>query len=328
MELRCAILDDYQNVALAMADWSALRNKVMLEPVERHIEPERLAERLAGFDIIVAMRERTVFDAALLSRLPKLKLLITTGLANASIDTEAAGKLGILVCGTRGVVGPAAELAWGLLLALVRKIPAEVANLRAGGDRWQLSVGGGLQGKTLGVVGIGKLGRLTCAYGRAFGMDVIGWSRSLTPAKSRELGIGHAETLDDLLGRSDVVCLQLRLTKETQGIIGRREIGLMRQGAILVNTARGPLVDEAALVEALGNGKLAGAALDVFEQEPLPPDHPFRTLPNVVATPHLGYVTEETYRIFFADATEDIAAWLAGKPERTLNAPAAGKNAS
>jgi phosphoglycerate dehydrogenase-like enzyme len=327
MELRCAILDDYQNVALKMADWSALAGKVRLEVLTDHIEPAALAERLADFDIIVAMRERTVFDAALLSHLPKLKLLITTGMANASIDTEAAERLGILVCGTRGVVGPAAELAWGLLLALVRKIPTEVANLRAGGDRWQLEVGGGLQGKTLGVVGIGKLGRLTCGYGRAFGMDVIGWSRSLTPEKSRELGIAYAATLDDLLGRSDVVCLQLRLTAETQGIIGRREIALMRQGAILVNTARGPLVDEAALVAALRNGRLAGAALDVFEQEPLPPEHPFRTLPNVVATPHLGYVTEETYRIFFADAAEDIATWLSGKPERTLNAPAAGKNA-
>jgi phosphoglycerate dehydrogenase-like enzyme len=328
MEFRCAILDDYQDVALAMADWSVLAGKVRLEAFADHIEPAALAERLSGFDIIVAMRERTVFDAALLSRLPKLKLLITTGMANASIDTEAAERLGILVCGTRGIVGPAAELAWGLLLALVRKIPTEVANLRAGGDRWQLSVGSELQGRTLGVVGIGRLGKLTCGYGRAFGMDVIGWSRSLTPEKSRELGIKHAATLDDLLGRSDVVCLQLKLTAGTHGIIGRREIGLMRQGAILVNTARGPLVDEAALIEALGNGKLAGAALDVFDNEPLPPEHPFRTLPNVVATPHLGYVTEETYRIFFADAAEDIATWLAGKPERTLNAPAAGKNAS
>jgi phosphoglycerate dehydrogenase-like enzyme len=328
MALSCAILDDYQNVALAMADWSTLSGKVRVEAFADHIEPEALAERLVDFDIVVAMRERTVFDAALLSRLPKLKLLITTGMGNASIDMAAAERLGILVCGTRGVVGPAAELAWGLLLALVRKIPAEVANLRAGGDRWQLAVGGGLQGKTLGVVGIGKLGKLTCGYGRAFGMDVIGWSRSLTPEKSRELGIGYAATLDDLLGRSDVVCLQLRLTAETQGIIGRREIGLMRQGAILVNTARGPLVDEAALVDALRNGKLAGAALDVFDNEPLPPDHPFRTLPNVVATPHLGYVTEETYRVFFADAAQDIAAWGAGKPQRTLKAPAAGANAS
>ncbi|MDN5928027.1 MAG: D-2-hydroxyacid dehydrogenase family protein [Hyphomicrobiales bacterium] len=328
MELRCAILDDYQEVALAMADWSALEGKVGLETFADHIQPGALPDRLAGFDIIVAMRERTVFDAALLSRLPKLKLLITTGMANAAIDTEAAERLGILVCGTGGTVGPAAELAWGLLLALVRKIPTEVANLRAGSDRWQMAVGGGLQGKTLGVVGIGRLGRLTCGYGRAFGMDVIGWSRSLTPEKSGELGIAYAAALNDLLERSDVVCLQLKLTEETHGIIGRREIGLMRQGAILVNTARGPLVDEAALIEALGNGRLAGAALDVFEQEPLPPGHPFRTLRNVVATPHLGYVTEETYRIFFADAAEDVAAWLAGKPERALNAPAAGKNAS
>lgn len=328
MELRCAILDDYQNVALGMADWSALAGRARLEVFAEHIEPQDLAERLAGFDIVVAMRERTVFDAELLSRLPKLKLLVTTGMNNASIDMKAAERLGILVCGTRGVVGPAAELAWGLLLSLTRNIPGEAANLRAGGERWQLSVGTGLQGKTLGVAGVGKLGRLVCGYGKAFGMEVIGWSRSLTEEKSREIGIGYAPSLDDLLRRSDVVSLQLTLTKETRGIIGRREIGLMRPGAILVNTARGPLVDEAALVEALQAGRLSGAALDVFDREPLPSDHPFRTLPNVVATPHIGYVTEETYRIFFGDAAADIAAWLAGKPERALNVPGAGRRAS
>jgi phosphoglycerate dehydrogenase-like enzyme len=328
MELRCAILDDYQNVALGMAGWSALAGKVSLEPFTGHIEPEDLAESLAGFDIVVAMRERTVFDREALSRLPRLKLLVTTGMNNASIDMKAAERLGILVCGTRGVVGPAAELAWGLLLSLVRKIPAEAANLRAGKEPWQLSVGTGLQGKTLGVAGIGKLGRLVCGYGKAFGMEVIGWSRSLTEEKSREIGIGHAPTLDDLLARSDVVGLQLTLTSETRGIIGRREIGLMRPGAILVNTARGPLVDERALVEALREGRLGGAALDVFDREPLPADHPFRTLPNVVATPHTGYVTEETYRVFFGDAARDIETWLAGRPERALNTPAAGRQAS
>jgi phosphoglycerate dehydrogenase-like enzyme len=311
-----------------MADWSALAGKVSLEPFTGHIEPEDLAESLAGFDIVVAMRERTVFDREALSRLPRLKLLVTTGMNNASIDMKAAERLGILVCGTRGVVGPAAELAWGLLLSLVRKIPAEAANLRAGKEPWQLSVGTGLQGKTLGVAGIGKLGRLVCGYGKAFGMEVIGWSRSLTEEKSREIGIGHAPTLDDLLERSHVVSLQLALTSETRGIIGRREIGLMRPGAILVNTARGPLVDERALIEALREGRLSGAALDVFDQEPLPADHPFRTLPNVVATPHTGYVTEETYRVFFGDAAHDIEAWLAGRPERALNAPVVGRQAS
>jgi len=328
MALRCAILDDYQNAALGMADWNALDGKVGLEVFAEHIEPHDLAKKLGGFEIIVAMRERTVFDEDLLSRLPKLKLLVTTGMNNASIDMKAAERLGILVCGTRGVVGPAAELAWGLLLALVRNIPSETANLRAGGEPWQLSIGNGLQSKTLGVAGIGKLGRLTCGYGKAFGMDVLGWSRSLTEEKSRELGIGHVASLDTLLGASDIVCLQMTLTKETRGIIGRRELGLMRPGALLVNTARGPLVDEAALVEALREGRLGGAAVDVFDREPLPPGHPFRTLPNVVATPHLGYVTEETYRVFFGDAAEDIAAWLAGKPQRALNAPAAGRHAS
>lgn len=318
--LRCAILDDYQDAALAAADWESLAPRIALDRFAAPLAGEdALAAALEPYSVIVAMRERTPFTASLLSRLPRLRLLVTTGMVNAAIDMEAARRRGVTVCGTRGSVGPAAELAWGLLLALMREIPAEVANLRAGGSRWQVSVGRDLKGKTLGVVGLGKLGQRVAGYGRAFGMDVLGWSRNNSPGRCAALGIGHAATLDDLLARSDVVSLHLTLAPETRGILGAREIGLMKPGAVLVNTARGPLVDEAALVRALESGRLGGAALDVFEREPLPAGHPFRTLPNVVATPHLGYVTRETYAIYFSDAVEAISAWLEAKPVRVLN---------
>ena len=316
----CAILDDYQSAALSMTDWSALNGKLVIERFGEHLGSGKdVAEKLRRYDVIVAMRERTVFDAALLESLPQLKLLVTTGMANASIDTAAAARLGVTVAGTRGVVGPAAELTFGLLLSVARHIPTEAANLRAGGKQWQLSTGYDLKGKALGVAGLGKLGRLVAGYGRAFGMTVLGWSRSNTPERSAELGVGYAASLDELLMAADVVSLHLPLTRETAGVIGSREIGLMKQNAILINTSRGALVDEAALIEALRSGRLYGAGLDVFAREPLPADHPFRTLTNVVATPHLGYVTDETYRIFFADAVEDIASWLDGKPLRVIN---------
>ena len=324
MSLRCAILDDYQQVALSMADWSGLKGRIQIDSFADHAG-DAVSERLKDYDIVVAMRERTVFDAALLSRLPKLKLLITTGMVNASIDMQAAAGLGITVAGTRGSVGPAAEITWALLMALVRHIPAEVANFRAAGSQWQMTVGGDLKGKTLGVAGIGKLGSMVAGYGKAFGMNVLGWSRSNTPEKSAELGIGFAASLDELLQAADVVTLHLPLNGATKGLIGRREIGLMKPGAILLNTSRGPLIDEAALIEALQSGRLGGAGLDVFDHEPLPIDHAFRTLPNVVATPHLGYVTEETYRIYFRDAVEDIAGWLEGRPLRVINDPPADK---
>lgn len=319
-KLVCAVLDDYQGVAAGYADWSRLGDAVDIDFRREPIAVDRLATELAGYEIIVAMRERTPFDAALLAKLPRLKLLVTTGMANASIDLDAARGAGIVVCGTRGVVGPAAELAWTLLLALTRRIPEEVANFRAGGRQWQLGVGAGLQGKTLGVVGLGKLGERMVRYGTAFGMDVLGWTRTDTAGCCAKLGIAPAASLDDLLSRADVLALQVTLNAGTHGMIGARELGLMKPGAILVNTSRGPIVDEAALIAALESGRLGGAALDVYDQEPLSGDHPFRRLPNVVATPHLGYVTDETYRIFFADAVDDIASWLAGSPLRVLNA--------
>ncbi len=315
---RIAVLDDYQHAALKAADWSPLDGKAVVESFSDHLEGEVLVDRLRNYEIIVAMRERTRFDEALLRQLPNLRLLVTTAMVNAAIDVAAADRLGIVVSGTRGVVGPAAEHTWALLLALARKIPEEVTNFRAGGGTWQLTVGSGLAGKTLGVAGIGKLGTLDAGYGRAFGMNVLGWSKNNTPERSRGIGVGFAPSLDELLTQSDVVSLHLMLTPETKGIIGRRELSLMKPGAVLVNTARGPLVDEGALIRALREGSIGGAALDVFDTEPLPADHPFRTLPNVVATPHLGYVTEETYRIYYGDAVESISAWLAGSPIRVL----------
>jgi phosphoglycerate dehydrogenase-like enzyme len=322
MPLRCAILDDYQQIALSMADWSALDGKVEPESFPHHIEgTEELAARLGDYDIILAMRERTVFTADLLKRLPKLKLLVTTGMHNASIDMTAAAGLGITVAGTEGSAGAAGELTWGLLLSIMRHIPLEVANLRTGGERWQLSVGGSLRGRTLGVAGLGKLGQLVAGYGRAFGMNVLGWSRSNTPERSAALGISYAGSLDELLSASDIVTLHLTLNAETKGIIGKREIGLMKPGAVILNTSRGPLIDEEALIAGLQDGRIGAAGLDVFDREPLPLDHPFRHLENVVATPHLGYVTEESYRIFFEQAAEDMSSWLSGNPQRVLNQP-------
>ncbi|NEI74572.1 D-2-hydroxyacid dehydrogenase family protein [Rhizobium lusitanum] len=322
MPLRCAILDDYQKVAFSMADWSELDGKIEIDRFHDHIgDADELAAKLADYDMVLAMRERTPFPAAFLGRLPKLKLLLTTGMVNASIDMEAAARLGITVAGTRGSAGAAAELTWGLLLALVRHIPAENANFHQGGSQWQLTVGRDLKGRTLGVAGIGRLGQLVAGYGRAFGMNVLGWSRSNTPERSAELGIGFAASLDALLEASDIVSLHLPLNAETRAIIGKRELDLMKPGAILLNTSRGPLVDENAMVAALESGGLGGAGLDVFDTEPLPLDHALRRFGNVIATPHLGYVTEESYRIYFSEAVEDISAWLAGNPVRVLNQP-------
>lgn len=317
---RCAVLDDYQNVAADMADWSSLLPEVAVDFIDRPLTAGERAEALAPYSIVVAMRERTPFDAELLSRLPNLKLLVTTGMGNAAIDMDAARRHGIVVSGTRGSVGPAAELAWGLLLAVMRHIPDEQANFSAGGDRWQLTLGRDLKGKTLGVVGLGKLGSLVAGYGRAFNMRVLGWSRSNTPERSAELGVEYRATLADMLPDCDVVSLHLTLTPETRGIIGAQELSAMKRDAVIINTSRGPLIEEAALIAALKDGRIGGAGLDVFDAEPLPADHPFRTLPTVVCTPHLGYVTCETYAIYYRDAVDDISAFLAGSPKRILNA--------
>lgn len=321
--LRCAILDDYQDHALSAADWGSLKDRVGITRFDRHLgDEDAVAAALADFDIVVAMRERTPFPASLLERLPKLRLLITTGMANAAIDMKAARARGIDVAGTGSSVGPAAELAWGLLLALMREIPREVENFRSGGDQWQLSVGRDLKEKTLGVVGLGKLGNRVARYGKAFDMEVLGFTRTDAKARCDELGIGHAETLDHLLARCDVISLHLTLTPQTRHIIGARELALMKRDAVLINTSRGPLIDEAALIAALVEGRIGGAGLDVFDTEPLPVEHPFRTLPNVLATPHLGYVTQGNFAIQFPEIVEDISTWLAGNPARVLNAEA------
>ena len=317
--LKCACRDDYQNVALQFADWSKLSGSLELTVFDRWIEPERLSETLRPFEVVVAMRERTVFDADLLSRLPDLQLLVTTGMVNASIDMAAAAANGVTVAGTRGRVGPAAELAWGLLMALMRNIPAEARAFRDGSEQWQHTVGSDLQGRTLGVVGLGKLGSRVAAYGKAFDMKVLGWSKNNTPERSAEIGVEYCPNLDALLGQSDVISLHLTLNEETRGIIGTDAFEKMKPGAVLINTSRGPLIDEAALVSALREGRIAGAGLDVFDSEPLSSDHPLRKLDNVVATPHLGYVTRETYETYFGDAVESISAWLDGNPVRVLN---------
>ncbi len=313
---RVAILDDYQDVALRMADWSSLPSGVEVVVFRDHAAAEdQVAARLADFDVVVAMRERTPFPKSLLDRLPRLRLLVTTGMRNASIDVRAAVDRGVLVCGTAGLPYPTAELAWALILSLVRHVPHEDRATRAG--RWQETLGTGLNGKTLGVLGLGTLGSRVARVGRAFEMEVIAWSQNLTAERAAAVGASLV-TRDELLARADVVTIHLVLSERTRGLIGARELGLMRRGAFLVNTSRGPIVDEAALIAALRAGTLAGAGLDVYDEEPLPSDHPLRRLPNTVITPHLGYVTEETYRIFYGQALEDVRAFLAGTPVRAL----------
>jgi len=314
--VRCAILDDYQGVALSLADWASL------EGVEAHSFPDpipfpAIADTLAGFEIVVAMRERTRFDAALLVRLPALKLLVTTGMRNAAIDLDAAAAQSVLVCGTPILGTPTPELAWGLILSLARHIPADVAGMRAG-ERWQKRIGVGLSGKTLGVIGLGKIGARMARIAAAFGMDVVAWSPNLTDARAAAAGVSRASTLPALMAAADVVTIHMVLASATRGLVDADALAAMKPDAYLVNTSRGPLVNEAALVAALSEGRIAGAALDVFDIEPLPLDHPFRTLPNVIATPHVGYVTQENYRGCYEGAVEDIAAWRAGTAVRVL----------
>ena len=328
--MRVAILDDYQQVALASADWSAVRQLAEIDVFAQHIaRTEALVSALVPYDVIVAMRERTAFDADRLARLPRLRLLVTTGMANASIDVAAAAARGITVCGTGGLGSPTAELTWGLILGLLRHIPEEDQRLkmagRAGGAAlgagggWQQTVGTGLEGKRLGVVGLGNLGRRVAEIGRAFGMDVVAWSQNLDPDRAQEVQVKPVGK-EDLFASSDVVTVHYKLSPRSAGLVGAAELALMKPSGYLVNTSRGPLVDTAALLAALRSGGIAGAALDVFDEEPLPLSSPLRTAPNVLLTPHLGYVTEETYRVFYGEAAEDIVAFAAGAPVRVLAA--------
>ncbi len=327
--MRVAILDDYQQVSLASTDWSAVRSLAEIDVFAKHIaSTEALVSALEPYDVIVAMRERTFFDASRLSQLPRLRLLVTTGMANTSIDLAAASAQGITVCGTGGSAYSTAELTWGLILALVRHIPEEDRRMktvgRAGGAAlgvsggWQQTVGTDLHGKKLGLVGLGHQGQTVAKIGRAFGMKLAAWSQNLDPDIAKK---AHAEAVskEELFSSCDVVTVHYKLGPRSVGLVGAAELALMKPSAYLVNTSRGPIVDSAALLSALRSGSIAGAALDVFDVEPLPLSDPLRSAPNVVLTPHLGYVTEDAYQVFYGDAAEDIVAFASGSPVRVLS---------
>ncbi|MGH7911914.1 MAG: D-2-hydroxyacid dehydrogenase family protein [Candidatus Dormibacteraceae bacterium] len=319
MTTRVAVLDDYQAAAEAAPDWAALPETVEVTFFRDHLaQEEQVRERLQPFGVVVAMRERTPFPATLLRSLPNLRLLVTTGMRNRSIDLAAARELGITVSGTGGAMSRGtAELAWGLILALARRIPAEDIAVRGGA--WQTTVGTELYGKRLGLLGLGRIGGQMASIGRAFGMDVVAWSEHLTGEAAERAGARRLEKLE-LLETSDVVSIHLVLSERTRGLLGGPELGRMRRTAYLVNTSRGPIVDEDALLAALRDGTLAGAGLDVYDQEPLPADHPLRKLDNVVLTPHLGYVLEENYRLLYPQMVEAIRAFMASKPvPRAIN---------
>jgi phosphoglycerate dehydrogenase-like enzyme len=315
--VRAAILDDYQNVAMSYADWSAVQKDVALTVFNKPFASQDEAiKALQGFAIVVGMRERTPFPRKTIEALPDLKLLITTGAKNNSFDIAAANERGVTVCGTGSVGNPTAGITFGLMLELTRRIGFESARLKAGAP-WQVTIGKDLEGLTLGIVGLGKLGQRVAGVARAFGMKVIAWSQNLTPDKAKEAGVDYASK-EDLFRNADFVSIHYQLSDRSRGLIGAEDIGRMKTGAYLINTARAPIVDQAALIKALQDKKIAGAGLDVFEVEPLPLDHPYRKLDNVVLTPHLGYVSEQNYRKYFPDIVEDIRAWLDGKPIRVI----------
>jgi phosphoglycerate dehydrogenase-like enzyme len=312
---RLALLDDYQGIASTIVPWAELDGVEVTAFRDHLYDDDEVVARLQTFDAVMAMRERTAFPRRLLERLPKLRLLVTTGPFNAAIDIQAAVDNDIVVCGTGGTAAPTAELTWGLVIALARQIPTEDASIRSGS--WQRSVGVELDGKTLGVVGLGNLGRRVAKVGLAFGMDVLAWSHNLT-AESAEAAGARLVTFDELLERATFVTIHLRLSDRTRGLIGERELRLLGPDGYLVNTSRGPIVDEDALVKALQEGWIAGAGLDVFDEEPLRADHPLRRSPRTVLTPHLGYVTDAGYGVFYGHAFEDVKAFLEGTPIRVI----------
>jgi phosphoglycerate dehydrogenase-like enzyme len=312
--LRCAVLDDYQDAALGLADWSRVDVTVFRE----HMSSEDdVAAALADFDAVVIMRERTPFTASLFARLPRLKLLITSGMRNASIDLAAASAHGVTVCGTASRSEPPVELTWALILGLCRHLVPENVAFRAGGP-WQSTIGTDLAGATLGLIGLGKIGTRVAAIARAFGMEVLAWSQNLTADRCEAVGARLAPSLPDLLAGSDIVSIHVALSDRTRGLVDAAALAAMKPSALLVNTSRAAIVDTDALTAALTSGRLAGAGLDVFDLEPLPVDHPLRTLPTVLATPHLGYVTYGNYARYFTEAVEDIDAYVAGAPLRVL----------
>ncbi len=313
--MRVAVLDDYQRAARATADWDRLDDTDVVCFADHVDDPDDLVARLAGFDVVVAMRERTPFPRSTLERLRDLRLLVTTGPFNAVIDMDAARELGVTVCGTGGAFFNTVELTWALILATARAVPAEDALVRAGG--WQRHVGRTLHGATLAVLGLGNLGSAVARLGVGFGMDVVAWSANLTDERCEQVGVTRVSR-DDLFRRADVLTIHLKLSERTERLVGPAELARMKPDAVLINTSRGPIVDEAALADALSRHALGGAGLDVFSVEPLPLDHPLRSAPNTVLTPHVGYVTEDCYRIFYGDAVDDIAAWQAGNPVRVI----------
>jgi phosphoglycerate dehydrogenase-like enzyme len=315
---RIAILDDYQHVAMTMADWSALLPDCELVVFDRNLATEDEAARaLADFDVLCLLRERMPMPRTLIERRPTLKLIVVTGAHNRTLDLAAAKERGITVSHTRGGDSQYAtpELAWGLILSLMRHIPQEHQRMREGG--WQETVGTALHGRTLSILGLGRLGSRMASIGRAFGMEVLAWSQNLTAERAEAAGAALVAK-DELFARADVLTIHLVLGERSRGLVGAAELQRMKPSAVLVNTSRGPIVDEAALIAALERPDIRGAGLDVYDREPLPPDHPLRRLGNVVLTPHLGYVTEGTYRMFYADTVEAIAAWRAGTPVRLL----------
>jgi phosphoglycerate dehydrogenase-like enzyme len=317
MPHRCAILDDYQNVALTSADWSPVAKDVDVKVFNAPLGgPDKVIQALADFDIVCGMRERTPFPRAVIEALPKLRLLISTGARNASFDLAAAKERNVVVCGTPGVGNPTAGIAIGLMLELTRRIGFEHHRMKSGVS-WQSTIGLDLEGQTLGVIGLGKLGTRVAQIAKAFGMKVIAWSQNLTPEKCREAGVEYAGK-EDLLRRADFISIHVVLSQRTRGLLGAKDIALLKPTAYVINTSRGPIIEEAALLAALKEKRIAGAGLDVFDVEPLPLDHPLRKLDNVVLTPHLGYVSVQNYRAYFAGVVEDIRAWLDGKPVRVM----------
>jgi phosphoglycerate dehydrogenase-like enzyme len=314
-----AVLDDYQNVAATMADWSGLQSRARIVFFHDHVsDPAALGDRLAEFDAVVLMRERTAFDDALLSRLPRLKLLVTVGMWNAAIDLAAAAARGVLVSGTPGGERTATPtLTWALILAATRNIVTEATSLRAGG--WQVGLGADISGKTLGLLGLGNIGQAVARIGQAFGMRTIAWSQNLTAEQAAQHGVAYVEK-EALFQQADVLTIHLKLGERTRGLVDGAHLALMKPNAWLVNTSRGPIVSDTALIAALQAGQIAGAALDVFDEEPLPRTHPYRFLQNVLATPHIGYVTENTYHLAFPAIVEALDAWLNGAPIRLLDA--------
>jgi phosphoglycerate dehydrogenase-like enzyme len=317
--MRVAVLDDYQSVAFRFADWGRLADRgVSVVPFADHVhDAAALVARLSDFDAVLRMRERTTFPAEVLAKLPRLKLILATGIRNAdSIDLPAARALGITVCSTEALQSETVEVTWGLLISLFRGLPREIASVRAGG--WQLGIGRRMTGKTLGIVGFGTMGIPVSRVAQTFGMSVQAWSPNLTPLRTDPHGV-KAVSKAELFSTSDAITVHVPMGPATRGLVGREDIARMKPDAVLVNTSRAPIIDQVALIEALREKRIGGLGVDVYETEPLPQDHPYRHLDNVVATPHIGYVTEENYRLFFGQSLENLEAFLNGAPLRVIN---------